>query len=61
MKLDKIKEYRQFAYSERCDGCGKRQTILTKDDDYPEYYATVYLKCPHCSEDNYIQFNLPVN
>ena len=38
--------------------CGKKHIIYTQEDDMPEYYTDVHVKCD-CG--NYVNFDLPVN
>ncbi len=58
MIIDKINEGHRHEYKKDCDCCGLTQQILTKRDNFPEYYAEIYLRC-QCGE--YIEFDLPVN
>jgi hypothetical protein len=44
-------------YTNKCD-CGKEIEVRTQEDNNPEYYTDVYVKCD-CSL--YVLFNLPVN
>ena len=47
-----------FAYDQRC-ACGKVITVLTQEDDCPEYYTTITVMCQKCG--NPVNFDLPVN
>ncbi len=58
MKFEDIKEWRRNSYVKECSCCGLNQTILTQEDDFPEYHTEIYLQC-QCGE--YIEFDLPVN
>lgn len=58
MNLEEIREWRRHEYKVKCDVCELTQTILTQDDDFPEYHTEVYLQCG-CG--NYLEFILPVN
>ncbi len=51
------KEYR-YEYSKKCEVCDMESTLLTQNDNYPEYDTDVYLRCT-CG--NHILFELPVN
>ena len=46
-------------YSNECENCGFRISISTQEDDFFEYYSTIFVKCPNCSKS--IPFTLPVN
>ncbi len=58
MQLDDIPKKLRFEYTKVCTCCLKENTLLSQNDDLPEYYAEVFLKCV-CGE--YIEFDLPVN
>ena len=58
MEIDKIPIGYKCEYVKTCDCCGLDQTILTQEDDRPEYHTEIYLQC-QCG--NYIEFILPVN
>lgn len=47
-------------YTKECSTptCDKLHTVFTQEDDYPEYYTTVSVKCA-CGE--LVKFELPVN
>ena len=45
-------------YTKKCENCGKEHSIYTQDDNNPEYYTDVYIKCS-CGAR--IEFKLPVN
>jgi len=58
MKLEEIQVYYgPQEYIETC-GCGKKHTIRTQEDNYPEYYTYAYVLCD-CGD--YVKFELPVN
>lgn len=58
MELKEIWEHHRHSYIKKCSCCDCEQEILTQRDDFPEYYAEIYLKC-QCGE--FIEFELPVN
>lgn len=45
-------------YKSRCVKCGRKFTLLTQEDDCPEYYTNVAVVC-ECGGIAY--FQLPVN
>jgi len=47
-------------YEKKCDACGNVYSIYSQEDDNPEYYTDIYLKCTNCP-DEYVYFELPVN
>jgi len=58
MNREEIKLGYTYEYTKECPCCGLKQEILTQQDDRPEYYKEIYLKC-QCGE--FIEFVLPVN
>lgn len=44
-------------YKNNCE-CGNEIQVSTQEDNYPEYYASVFVKCP-CGKS--VKFELPVN
>ena len=58
MKIQDIPHGLLYPYHAKCPCCGLTQTLLTQQDNKPEYYAEVYLQC-QCGE--YLEFDLPVN
>ncbi len=50
-------EYAQ-TYTSKCSKCGKVFEVSTQDDDRPEYYTDIYIRCD-CG--NSVEFILPVN
>lgn len=49
--------YNSHVYQQQCT-CGKTHTLLSQDDNNPEYYTDVSVICD-CGEA--VRFNLPVN
>ena len=45
-------------YTEKCRCCGKEIKVSTQEDNCPEYYTDVFVKCD-CG--NPVHFCLPVN
>lgn len=45
-------------YKKTCPLCTMTMIILSKADNWPEYYAEIYVQC-QCGE--YLNFELPVN
>jgi len=44
-------------YMAECE-CGREIEISTQEDEHPEYYTDVFVKCV-CSKS--VKFNIPVN
>ena len=44
-------------YCEQCE-CGKIIAVSTQEDDRPEYYTKIFIKC-QCGRS--VKFKLPVN
>jgi hypothetical protein len=57
MKREQIENYLQTEYQRSCK-CGKVHSIVTQEDNGPEYYTHIYILC-ECGE--YVKFKLPVN
>ncbi len=57
MIIDCINEWDRYEYKNTCS-CEKIHTILTQEDDFPEYHTKVYV---HCDCGQYVEFVLPVN
>ena len=45
-------------YSNKCV-CGQEIDISTQEDNSPEYYSIIFIKCTKCGKS--IKFSLPVN
>ena len=58
MKEPKAAELGRYRYTQQCKYCGAAITVLTQQDDEPEYRTQVYVQC-QCGD--YVEFNLPVN
>lgn len=58
VRFEDIAEGYRYEYMKPCPCCTMECKILTKRDDFPEYYTGVYVQCT-CGE--YIEFELPVN
>lgn len=56
--FDFYREFNSFQYEKKCEQCGENHIVQTQDDDNPEYYSNVYIKCK-CGE--FVLFKLPVN
>ena len=50
--------YNCHVYKIKCK-CGDKITVLTQDDDGPEYYSSVGVICQKCGDA--VFFELPVN
>ena len=51
-------KYNSYEYKKKCS-CGYEITLYTQDDNYPEYYTEVGVRCPKCGKK--VLFSLPVN
>jgi hypothetical protein len=58
MNLEEVPEWDRYEYKIKCDVCSLITTVLTQEDDRPEYQTHVYVRCT-CG--NYLEFELPVN